>query len=147
MGCSTGSSRPPLRFDFCISIKLFFILYNQLPLFISDISRCGLGAPFAKAVFKILRNSDISQCVTHAFCESCRSRARCLFCESCFLYLEKQRHLSVYYMRLLRELPSTGQVPLFSYTRVKHGVLFRALSPALPSLNFVETSVDVQIFD
>ena len=93
MGCS--SSRPPLRFDFCISIKLFFILYNQLPLFISDISQCGLGAPFAKAVFKILRNSDISQCVTHAFCESCR-------------------------------LPSTGQVPLFSYTRCLPVIHFAA---------------------
>jgi len=29
--------------------------------------------------------------------------------------LEKQRHLSVYYKRFLRELSSTGQVRLFSY--------------------------------
>ena len=39
----------------------------------------GPGAPFAKAVFYILRNSNISQCITSALCESCRLRARCLF--------------------------------------------------------------------
>jgi hypothetical protein len=63
--------------------------------------------------------------------------ATCAFCESCLLDLEKQRQVSVCYVRLLRELSLTGQVRLFvhRYTREKVPVL------KLPSRSDISSSL------
>ena len=96
MGCALVGIPPPYRVVLCSLNYTVFYLFE-----ISDISQCVLRVPLcdscrldlekhrhlpvramcalARAVFYILRDSDISQCVMCAFCERCRSRARCAF--------------------------------------------------------------------